>query len=937
MIKIYATLLVFCSGFFTATISNAQIGTFQKLDQGVIIHLPKGAESPFLKLEVLSDQIIHVLASEKELLASPISLMRNDAVLKPVNWDLSQQATSLFIKTADLHLEVSLKSGAIIFKDKNGKVILSSGSSSMISNLDQRDSSYTLKQNFTVQAKEAFYGLGQHQNGLINYHGTQVELLQNNTEVAVPFLVSSNHYGILWDNYSLTKAGDVRDYSPLSALKLFTKNKEIGGLTATYQVANSPKDSVVRTESVIDYSFLKDQDKFPIGYKLGSGNIVWEGSFASPFTGEHHFLAKYGGYIKIWIDGKLLVDQWRQSWNPGTALVSLNLVKEEQHQIKIEWNPNGNQSYIALNWLSPIPEQDKNTFSFLSEAGEAINYYFVYGANTDDIISGYRKLTGKATMVPKWAMGLWQSRERYKTQDEIIATVKEFRDRKIPLDNIVLDWSYWKQDQWGSQQFDETRFSNPAKMIADLHQKYNTHFMISVWGKFYEGIEAYNDFDQKGWLYKNNISAGRLDWIGKGYKNTFYDAYNPDARKGFWDLINKNLYQKGVDAWWMDASEPDIHSNMDVASRKEVMNPTYLGSATKYFNAYPLQNAKGIFEGQRETNPNERVFILTRSAYAGQQRYAAATWSGDIGATWADFKAQIPAGINFSLSGIPYWTTDIGGFAVEKRFERPKAADLEEWRELQTRWYQFGAFCPLFRVHGQFPYREIFNIAPENHPAYQSMLYYDQLRYRLMPYIYSLVGQTYLNDYTIMRGLVMDFNDDSLAREIADQYLFGPSLLINPVYSYKARQREVYLPKGNGWYDFYTNKFISGGQKMIADAPLEQMPIYVKEGAIVPFGPDMQYTNEHPADPLTIYVYTGKDASFTLYEDEATNYNYEKGSFATINFNYNQKKKVLTIGERKGSFKGMLDKRTMKIIWVSKSGVKESKAISYDGKAINIK
>ncbi|RYY00221.1 MAG: alpha-xylosidase, partial [Gammaproteobacteria bacterium] len=337
-------------------------------------------------------------------------------------------------------------------------------------------------------------------------------------------------------------------------------------------------------------------------------------------------------------------------------------------------------------------------------------------------------------------------------------------------------------------------------------------------------------FDQNNWLYKRNVADRQRDWIAQGYISTFYDAFNENAQKGFWNLINKRLYSKGVDAWWMDASEPDILSNVTPQKRKEQMSPMALGPAAQYLNAYPLQNAKGIYEGQRTTDPNKRVFILTRSAFAGLQRYAAATWSGDIASRWHDMKAQISAGVNFSMSGTPYWTMDIGGFAVEQRFEHPSEKDLDEWRELQTRWYQFGAFVPLFRVHGQFPFREIFNIAPENHPAYQSMLYYDKLRYRLMPYIYSLAGAAYHNNGSIMRGLVMDFPADTTVTNLNDQYLFGPSLLINPVYNYGQREREVYLPKTAGWYNFYNGQYFDGGKRIKSDAPYERMPLFVKSG-----------------------------------------------------------------------------------------------------------
>jgi alpha-D-xyloside xylohydrolase len=393
----------------------------------------------------------------------------------------------------------------------------------------------------------------------------------------------------------------------------------------------------------------------------------------------------------------------------------------------------------------------------------------------------------------------------------------------------------------------------------------------------------------------------------------------------------------------MDASEPDILSNVSPEKRKDQMVGLYGGTAAENLNAYPLLNAKGIYEGQRTSDAAKRVFLLTRSGFAGSQRYAAAIWSGDIAARWHDMKTQIPAGINFSMSGIPYWTMDIGGFAVQSRFEKPNATDLEEWREQMTRWYQYGAFCPLFRVHGQFPYREIYNTAPDDHPAYKSMLFYDQLRYRLLPYIYSIAGKTYHENYTLMRGLVMDFPTDKNVLAIGDQYLFGPSLLINPVYTYKATDRKLYLPN-TGWYDLYTGNYTTGGKWITAAAPYERMPVYVKEGSIIPFGPELQYTDEKPADAITLFVYTGKNAEFTLYEDEGVNYNYEKGSFVTIPISYNEGSKSLTIGAQNGSFNGMLKNRTFKIVWVTPTSAREldfekaqGKSFSYNGKTVTVK
>jgi alpha-D-xyloside xylohydrolase len=454
-------------------------------------------------------------------------------------------------------------------------------------------------------------------------------------------------------------------------------------------------------------------------------------------------------------------------------------------------------------------------------------------------------------------------------------------------------------------------------MVKQLHNELNTHIMISVWPKFYLGTKNYEEFKKNGWLYMRNIEKGQKDWVGPGYQSTFYDAYSEPARELFWKRINEKLFIKGFDAWWLDCTEPDIQSNLSLEESILRSGPTALGSSSRYLNTYSLMNSKAVYEGQRKVDPSQRVFILTRSAFPGQQRYSTATWSGDIASTWYDLKAQIPAGLNFNITGIPYWTTDIGGFAVEPRYEKPGASDLDEWRELNTRWFQFGTFCPLLRVHGQFPYREMFNVAPEDHPAYQTMLAYDKLRYRLMPYIYSLSGMVTQKDYTIMRALVMDFGEDKNVLNIGDQFMFGPALLINPVTEYKARTRSVYLPYGSGWYNLHTGKYFKGGNTIEADAPYNDIPIFVKAGSIIPCGPEIQYASEKSANPIRLFVYTGSDGSFTLYEDEDINYNYENGKFAIIPMSYSEENRTLTIGKREGEFTGMLQSRKFEIIWIS--------------------
>ena len=923
--------------------------SIKKLADGIILNLKEITEdgAKVIKVQVVSDNIIRITAIPTDTFSTQKSLMLTDKKWSAVNWILTETAQKITVSTSQLNVDVYFKNGKIVFTDKKGNILLSEKDKDAKKfNLFVAEGQplFHIKQTFASGSDDAFYGLGQHQTGLMNYKNQQIDLSQYNTEIAVPFLVTNKHYGILWDNYSITKVIDSREYEDLNTLKLYSADGNQGWLTATY--FNDPlasKKIAERPESEISYDYISSMKNLPDSFKADKGYAEWNGFFESGFTGIHKLIFRSAGYAKLYIDGVLVADRWRQSWNPGAAILELNLIKNTRHSIKIEWKPEGAESYISCKWMKPLQGEEASEYSFKSEAGTQIDYYFVFGKTMDDLIAGYRDLTGPATLMPKWAMGLWQSRQRYKTQDEILQTVAAFRKRNIPLDNIVLDWNYWEENQWGSQEFDQSRFPDATAMIKTLHEKYNTHFMISVWPKFYEGISNYKYFDEKGWLYKRNIANKQRDWIGQGYVSTFYDAYNDEAKKAFWNSINKSLFSKGIDGWWLDASEPDICSNLDIASRKLLMTPTALGPSVQYFNDYAVQNAKAVYEGQRTEKPDQRVFILTRSGFAGIQRFAAATWSGDIGARWSDLKNQIPAGINFSLSGLPYWTTDIGGFAVEHRYENAQGKDLEEWRELMTRWYQFGAFCPLFRVHGEFPYREIYNVAPENHPAYKSMLFYDQLRYRLMPYIYSLAGKTYHDHYTIMRGLVMDFAEDPSVKNIGGQFMFGPSLLVSPVTEFNTIKKEIYLPLFTGWFDFYSGKYYTGGQHITADAPLERIPLFVKEGSIIPFGPAMQYSTEKLADTITLYVYTGKDAGFTIYEDENVNYNYEQGKFSNIPILYQEQSKTLIIETRKGEFEGMLKNRVFNIIWIDKyknTGFdvdrKPDRVVPYNGKRISI-
>ncbi len=872
-----------------------------------------------VRIEPVGEKILRVSAVPAgEKFSKKPSLMRSQEDLPSVPFECTEEENFVTVKTGSVTARVDRRTGEVVFLDEEGNVVLqeSKGGGKSFSPIEvEGDKGYSVRQVFESPADEALYGLGQHQSDEFNYKGKDEMLYQYNTKVSVPFIVSDKNYGLLWDNNSLTRFGNPGDYLQLDVLRLTDAQGQPGALTAVYSSRDGKTEYLRRRESVLDYSDLEKVNNFPQEIPFNNARIVWEGTVASDENGTHRFLLYYAGYTKVFFNGEEVVEErWRTAWNPNNYKFQVEMEAGKEYPIRIEWIPDGGVSYLALKLYTPIDPVEQEKQSWWSEMADMIDYYFIKGDNADDVISGYRLLTGKSQIMPKWAMGFWQSRERYKTSDELLGALKEFRERNIPIDNIVQDWSYWPVDAWGSHEFDSERFPDPKAMVDSVHAQ-NARIMISVWPKFYHTTEHYKEFEEKGWMYTRAVEDSIRDWIWPGYIGSFYDAYAEGARELFWQQMEDHLYHLGFDAWWMDASEPDILSNASLEYRKALSTPTVLAPSTRYLNAYALVNAQAIYEGQREEDPDKRVFLLTRSGFPGLQRYSTATWSGDIGTCWEDMKAQITAGINFSISGIPYWTMDIGGFCVQRRFERARegSEDMEEWRELNTRWFQFGAFCPLFRSHGQYPYREIFNIAPEDHPAYKTMLRYDKLRYHLMPYIYTLASRTWFSDYTIMRALIMDFNGDTNITDISDQYMFGEALMVCPVYEYNARDRDVYLPKQCDWYDFHTGKYLSGGKWIKADAPLENMPLFVRAGTILPFGPEIQYTGENPGAPLTLCVYTGTDARFTLYEDEGDNYNYEKGYYSNIPFDYDQQTGILTIGPREGSFSGMPAERVFHI------------------------
>ena len=976
---------------------------------------PDGGQAKVIRLEVMNDNIIRVRATSKEALPEkPASLMIVPQTAPAKGFAISEEGETVVVKAKNVKAVVEKATGRVTFFDAEGKELLKEakdGKQFWDFTVPERElgmkTGYTVpeeqKHGLTWQMKfdspddEAFYGLGQHQSEEFNMKGKNEDLFQYNTKVSIPFVLSSKNYGLLWDSYSYCRFGNPNDYLQLNrAFKLYDKNGKEGHLTGTYVDRMGKK--LVRDEDSIYYEYgtpakseiaLKTDNggikNLPQGFFLQGANVTYEGFIEPMCGGGHHkeghkeghegghkccgkkqlyqFILYYAGYIKVYIDGQEVVpERWRTAWNPNAYKFSCELQKGKKAQLRIEWQPDGGESYCGLRVAEPRSAEERGKLSVWSEMAKDMDYYFIAGENLDQVISGYRTLTGKASLYPKWVLGFWQSRERYKTSGEIEETLGEFRKRHIPIDNIVQDWNYWPEDQWGSHQFEASRFPNPQAMLDSVHAMHG-RFMISVWPKFYCNTDNYKELDAKGWMYIQSPTDDIHDWVGPGYKNGFYDAYDAGARKMFWRQMDENLYTKynkngvpGVDAWWMDASEPNVRDCTPMWYRKALSGPTALGTSTEYFNAYSTVNADAIYNGQRSVyngKANEpRVFLLTRSGFAGEQRFSTATWSGDIGTRWEDMRAQMTAGLNYSISGLPFWGMDQGGFCVENRYMAAQQIfdhsgveneDLKEWRELQTRWNQFGTFIPLFRSHGQWPLREIWNIAPDEHPAYKSFVYYDKLRYRLMPYLYSMAGWAHFKDYTLMRALVMDFNGDKEVENIGNQWMFGPALMACPVGYYKARNRSVYFPEQCGWYNLYTNEYVEGGQRLVVDAPYEQIPVFVREGAIIPFGPEMEWSDEKPAELINLYVYAGQNGTFQLYEDEGTNYNYEKGKYATIDITYDDASKTVSFGARKGQFPGMLKNRRFNVVLVTKDAPKpldlenpEGKMVNYNGKAISV-
>ncbi len=747
------------------------VKTFQKQPRGIQLTQQTGV----LRLEVCTPSIIHVTYSPGAVIPR-----RPDYVVTHTTWPaaiftVQDTAQDVTLATSEVKVTVGLKDGSLTYFSADGAKLMQDAARTLTPTRVNGEQTYRAEDFVSIYgSREGFYGLGQHQAGVWNYRGESVDLSQENTNIAVPLLVSSNGYGLFWNNTSRTRF---------------------------------------------------------------------------------------------------------------------------------------NNRFVHSLYIS-------------SEVADAIDYYFIFGPGFDRIIAGYRSLTGQAPLFGKWAYGFWQCKNRYKTQQEILAVAHRYRELKIPVDNIVQDWFWWKL--MGGFEFN-SNYPDPKGMIDDLHRNH-FHLMISVWPFFYPGSVIYRQYDQRGWFVARTLVAG-FHPAGMA----LYDATSPEIRANYWGLINKTLFSIGADAWWLDTDEPETEGREENILLSHKLS---IGSGARYANIYPLMHAGGVYDGQRHTSRQKRVFILSRSAFAGSQRYAVTAWSGDVLSDFESYKRQIPAGLNFSLSGIPYWTTDIGGFFIGN--PRDPA-----YRELFVRWFQYGAFCPIFRVHGTRTTNEneLWSYGPQ---AQKILVAFDRLRYRLMPYIYSMAWMTTHEAYTPMRPLVMDFRTDTVAQNVGDQFMYGPAILVNPVTEPGAVTRRVYLPH-SGWYDFWSGNSVAGGKSVEAAAPLARIPLYVRAGSILPLGPEVQFTIEKPADPIELRIYRGADGRFNLYEDEDDNYNYEKGDYAVIPLDWDDATHKLTIGRREGRFAGMLNSRTFRVVLVGAghgtgidATVHPDREVKYSGEAVEV-
>ena len=776
------------------------------------------------------------------------------AAVRTPGFVVSDLPSRLEVRLKRMVVVLDKQAGKLSFEDTAGKIFLgeNEGTRKLLPDTIMGERCYKAELAFASPADESLFGLGQFQDGHYDLKGVTRRLTQVNSQIAIPFVYSNKGYGLLWHQYGLT------DVNPADSVVTLKKQDQPPGVDET----SAEVTTTAGTE------------------RLSQNQTLCAGTFEVPEDGEYSVfldLGDMGNRHFVAIDGRPCIDE-TNFWLPPTASALVQL-KAGKHQVRLLCK---STNAPTLSW-----KRVANSTTFRSPNAKLLEYVVFYGPSADSVIASYRNLAGNVPMLPRWAYGFWQCRERYTSGAHLVATVKQFRERKIPMDAIVQDWQYWGKYGWGVMKFDEANYANPAGFIKELHDLH-AHFSISVWENVDKRSAIGTTFDSL------NLYLPGSPWL---------DMLNPAARTAHWNALNQNLFAYGVDSWWMDATEPENDALKGTR--------TCLGPGDFYRLTYPLFVSQGVYEGQRKTTADKRVCILTRSAFLGQQRYGTINWSGDVGGTWDAYRRQIVAGLNYTMTGLPYWTTDIGGFF------RPGPSQYTDtsYQELLTRWYQWGAFNPIFRIHGYQTETEPWKYGQRVEENMRKML---DLRYRLLPYIYSEAWQITSKGSTIMRPLVMDFREDTSALSHPYEFMFGKAFLVAPITEPNRAKLKVHLPASGFWYDFWTGKRLDGGQAAEVAAPLERIPLMVKAGSIVPMGPSIQYSTEN-SDPVEIRIYPGADGEFSLYDDENDGYGYEQGRSSLIAFRWNDAEKKLTIEARRGSYPGMLHVRTFNVVVVKEN------------------
>jgi alpha-D-xyloside xylohydrolase len=863
-IKINTTLFLFMN-LFPVFCQGQVLRGFVQINDRVNVTLPEGT----LSIRPLTENAVRIKFYKDGGEQVPELIFNSDATSPEVQ--VSETHNNLWIEVKNMIIEVDKKSGKLSFADQTGKIFLNekAGSRKLIPDSVMGEPCFMAEQSFESQNDEFILGLGQFQDGHYNLRNISRRLTQVNSQISIPFIYSSKGYGLLWHQYGLTDFNPADNFITLKK-QSSTGNNEVADVTTTSGTQKVPQNQSLYT-----------------------------GKFKVPVDGVYSIFLDLGDMDNrqyVVIDGKPCIDI-SNFWLPPTASVLVDLEAGE-HQVQLVCKSSNTPK---VSW-----KLTDDFTTFRSPNAKLLDYVVFYGPSADSIIASYRNLSGNVPMLPRWAYGFWQCRERYTSGTHLVETVREFRKRNLPMDVITQDWQYWGKNGWGVPQFDETHYPNPAGFINEIHNL-NVHFNISIWSNPDRNSAIGKEYVSK------NLYIPNSKWL---------DYFNPLTRKSYWNTLKENLFSYGVDSWWMDATEPENDALKGVN--------TYMGLGDFYRLTYPLLVSRAVYEGQRKTTSEKRVCIMTRSAFLGQQRYGTINWSGDVGGNWETFKRQIVAGLNYTITGMPYWTTDIGGF-----FRPGKSQYTDEnYQELLIRWYQWGAFNPIFRIHGYQSETEPWKYGQQVEDNMRKML---NLRYRLLPYIYSEAWQITKNGLTMMRPLVMDFNGDTSALNQSYEYMFGKALLVAPVTEPNVNEWNVYLPKLEDWYDFWTGKRFDSGQTIKTEATLDKIPLFVKAGSIIPMGPFIQYSTEQN-DPIEIRIYPGADGKFIFYEDENDNNDYEKGLYSTIEFKWSDATNTLKIGKRQGHFPGMLKTRTFQVVVVSTehgTGVevigKIDKVVKYDG------